>query len=132
MIPSFCDFAALWGPLWDGFKLLEVGKHAVHDHSGIDLNSPAGFLGEQCCNCISAGTDYVNGFTPVFCVHLPQNPMDVISHGELRQIKARGDFLICQALGYEPDQLLLPQSKFRPHYWAPRGRFSGRFSDEPE
>jgi hypothetical protein len=58
--------------------------------------------------------------------------MNVISHGELRQIKARSNFLIRQALGYEPDQLLLPQSKFRPRYWAPRGRFSGRFRDEPE
>jgi len=37
--------------------------------------------------------------------------MDVIPHGELREIQARSDFLICEALGDESNQLLLAQSK---------------------
>src|SRR5882724_922217 len=39
--------------------------------------------------------------------------MDVIPHGELREIQARSDFLICETLGDENHQLLLTYSEIR-------------------
>ena len=52
-----------------------------------------------CANGVAAGADQVNSFTATLGIHLFQDAMDVIPYRVLRQIEARGDFLIGQALG---------------------------------
>src|SRR5882762_2191402 len=62
-----------------------------------------------CANREAVGTNCLHGLAPTASVHLLQDSMDVISHRKLGKIQATSDFLICQTLRDEADQLLLPQ-----------------------
>lgn len=64
-------------------------------------------LVELSANPIAAGASDVYGFAPRLRIQLLQNSMDMISYREFRQIQAGGDFLVCQPLGNERNQLLL-------------------------
>ena len=66
-----------------------------------------------CANQEAVGTNCLHGLAPTASVHLLQDSMDVIPHGELREIQAGGDFLIRKSLGDKNHQLLLTHSKIR-------------------
>ena len=56
---------------------------------------------------VAVGANCLYSLTSVNGVHLFQNSMNVISHRKLGEIEVRSDFLICETLGNESNQLLL-------------------------
>src|SRR6266850_5164493 len=76
-----------------------------------------------CANCL-------HGLASAPNIHLFQDSMDVIPHRKLRKVQVRSDFLICETLGHESDQLLLAQSKIGPRSRVLERHRAGRLSDE--
>src|SRR6266700_6183634 len=64
-------------------------------------------------DCVTVAANCFHGLTSGTGIHLFQNSMDVVSHGEFGEIQLGSDLLICQTFGDEGDQLLLPQRKIR-------------------
>ncbi len=59
---------------------------------------------------VAVSANCLYSFTSADGVHLFQNSMNMISHRKLREIEVKSDFLICETLGDESNQLLLAQS----------------------
>ena len=78
------------------------------------------------------GANGFHGLTAAAGVHLFQDIVNVIPHGELREIQARSDFLIGEAFRYENHQLLLTDSKIRSWARALDRRLFDHVSNEAE
>lgn len=58
-------------------------------------------------NGVAISANCFHSFATASSVHLFQDSTDMILHGKLGEIKVRSDFLICQTLSDESNQLLL-------------------------
>ena len=83
-------------------------------------------------NRVAVCTNGFHGLASASGIHLLQNSVDVVSHGELRKTQARSDFFISQTFRHEADELLLPQRKIRPWSRALDGDFPNRVRNELE
>jgi hypothetical protein len=55
-------------------------------------------------NRVAVCTNGFHGLASASGVHLLQNSVDVVSHGELRKTQARSDFFISQTFRHEADE----------------------------
>ena len=74
----------------------------------------------------------VNYLEPIAGPHAAQHAVDMVLYGLLGKVQVRSDFFICQPLGNQGDQLLLPacQAQFEFNSRAGNGRPLPRYSLE--
>jgi hypothetical protein len=58
---------------------------------------------------VAVGAHGFHGFIAAFCIDLLEDAMNVVSHGELREVQVGGNFFVGESLGHEPYQLLLAE-----------------------